>query len=102
MIRIHISEEQRDKISRPVMLPRSAWGGFQHLITRLQSGLRRTSEGWALEMERDDAEAVLRYSNPRYGAGTYQAQLRAIVDDVAAALGPRVESGSLFAESVDA
>jgi hypothetical protein len=98
MIRIPLTEEQRTLLLRPVGLPLDRCGGFQRLIYRLQDETRMSPAGWQVVMTADDARAVLRYSNPSYGEGTYQKILRAIAPQVQAALDAAgaVQTGSLF------
>lgn len=91
-------------IVRPIGLTRDRWGGFQHLIHRLQSDLRPQPDGSAvLKITREDAERLIHYAQD-FGQGTYQSQLRAIVPEVKQALDelpPPPETGSLFGDDDD-
>ena len=95
---IPLTDAEYARLSRPVNLPRERWGGFQHLISRLQSGIGRVGSGWTLTLSAADARALLNYASPSYGPGTYQEQLRPIAPKVQAALDAEgaTETGSLF------
>lgn len=97
MLTIRLTNEQRAAIERPVGSV-THQGGFQRLLNRLQTALRRDPGGWLLRLSCEDARAVLRYSARPYGSGTYQQQLRAIAPDVERALetAGQAETYSLF------
>jgi hypothetical protein len=101
MITVPLTSEQDTKLSRRIGLPRERWGGFQHLIDRVQQGIRHRSSGTILEITRDDARKVIHYASPSYGHGTYQEQLRCIAPLVAQALGDEPDTGSLFGGDAD-
>lgn len=86
MPQICLTEEQFTRLSRPVNLPLERCGGFQRLIYRLQEGLKRVDHRWVLSFTCDEGRKVIEYSNPRYGAGTYQSILRAICPAIEMAL----------------
>lgn len=97
-MQITLTPEEFAKLMRPVRVPRERQGGFQRLIERLQTGVRQDTR--TLTLSAEDARAVLRYAAEDYGAGTYQAQLRAIAPKVRAALGEPAATGSLFGDDL--
>lgn len=87
MIAISLTNERREKLMRPVTGPRSSWGGFQHLLIRLQAEIRRDPvAGWQVRMTEEDADRVIEYADKRHGPGGYQERIRPIVPAVKQAL----------------
>jgi hypothetical protein len=102
LIRVPITQEQYEGLKRPINLHRSRWGGFQHLIYRLQCGVKWYDGKPCIEMERADADRALEYSKESYGSGTYQSQLRPLVPAIKAILEylPKpVKQESLFGDA---
>ena len=69
-MRLHLTEEQVEFLERPVR----GQGGYQSLLTRLQSQLR----GNCLTLTLTDCEKVVRYSS-NYGQGGFQSRLQPIM-----------------------
>ena len=84
---IDLMRQQRELIQRRLTGDRKSWGGYQHLLFRLQQGIRLKLDGlYSLGMSEEDAARVVMYSSEKYGPGGFQERLRPIEGKVAKAL----------------
>ena len=86
-ISIALDRKEREAVEKPVTGARETWGGFQHLLVRLQGGLKINRDGvWVLRMTEQDANRAMEYTDESHGPGGYQARIRVIRPKVRRAL----------------